>query len=103
MLPDPPRSLAWPRSRPLARLVAVLRGVRNLLRTLARRMLGRRRVPPGPYTILVTGASVGVGLELARRLLRTHHRVVLTARQSSLSRFDELGICAGERVMILPL
>lgn len=66
-------------------------------------MRARRRARPGPYTIVVTGATTGIGLELARMLLTTHHRLVLTARASSLDRFAALGIEPGERVMICPL
>jgi hypothetical protein len=91
--------IAWRRATPVTRLVAVLRGVHNTWRALVRRMAGRpsRR---GPYTILVTGASVGVGLEVARLLLRTPHRLVLTAREQSLPRFAAEGIEPSERVMI---
>ncbi|MFT4978578.1 MAG: short-subunit dehydrogenase [Myxococcota bacterium] len=54
--------------------------------------------------VLVTGASTGLGLAIARQLLaRTDHRLVLTARASSLSRFGEEGICEGERVMLCAL
>jgi hypothetical protein len=98
-----PSRLSWPRSRPLARLVALLRGIRNAGRALARRMTRRRRVRPGPYTILITGASVGVGLELARLLLATEHRLALTARPSSLERFAAEGIVPGDRLMLVPL
>ncbi len=57
-----------------------------------------------PLTILVTGASSGLGLALAHRLLRdTPHRVVLTARASSLARFAAAGLVDGERVALLAL
>lgn len=43
--------------------------------------------------ILITGASTGVGLALARLLIRTRqHRLTLTARPESLKRFADLGI-----------
>ncbi|MDP2314525.1 MAG: SDR family NAD(P)-dependent oxidoreductase [Pseudomonadota bacterium] len=103
MEPERPSRLHWPQSRPLARLVALLRGLRNAGRALARRLTRRRRVPPGPYTVLVTGASVGVGLELTRLLLLTHHRLALTARASSLERFAAEGIVESDRVLFLPL
>ena len=77
-------------------------GIRNAIKA-AVRLLGRRRHQPGPYTIFITGASVGVGLSLARLLLKTDHRLVLTARSSSLKRFEEQGIREGPRVMLLPL
>jgi short-subunit dehydrogenase len=42
----------------------------------------------GPeQTVLITGASTGIGLAIARALRRTRYRVILTARQSSLPRF----------------
>jgi short-subunit dehydrogenase len=55
-------------------------------------------------TILVTGASTGLGLAIARRLLaHTEHRLILTARESSLARFAEAGIAESERVWLRPL
>jgi short-subunit dehydrogenase len=106
--PEPPdpdqaggRSIL-PADRPLRRLVALLAGMRNASKAFLR-LLGRRRSHPGPYTILVTGASVGIGLELARLLRETEHRVVLTARAASLGRLAEEGFHDGARVMILPL
>lgn len=55
-------------------------------------------------TVLVTGASVGLGLAIAQRLLeKTEHRLVLTARESSLGRFAEEGITESARVLIRPL
>ncbi len=101
--PRPPAGLDWPTSRPLARLVAVLRGAHNAVRAVGRVLHIRRRARPGPYTVLITGATTGIGLALARVLMGTHHRVVLTARASSLPRFEGLGIREGERVMLLPL
>jgi NAD(P)-dependent dehydrogenase (short-subunit alcohol dehydrogenase family) len=57
-----------------------------------------------PLTVMVTGASSGIGLALARRLLgRTPHRVVLTARRESLPRFADAQIVEGDRVALLPL
>jgi short-subunit dehydrogenase len=53
--------------------------------------------------VLVTGASTGLGLALARRLLGTSHRLILTARPSSLTRFAAAGIAENERVWIRPL
>ena len=86
----------------LRRLVAIVAGIRNASKA-GLRLLGRRRYQPGPYTILVTGASVGIGLELARLLTVTDHRLVLTARASSLDRFAAEGLVDGPRLMILPL
>ena len=55
-------------------------------------------------TVLLTGATTGVGLAVAQRLLaRPGYRLVLTARESSLPRFVELGIEEGERVLLMPL
>jgi NAD(P)-dependent dehydrogenase (short-subunit alcohol dehydrogenase family) len=54
--------------------------------------------------VLVTGASSGLGLALARRLLRhSDLRLALTARESSLPRFEAEGIVESERVALLPL
>ena len=53
--------------------------------------------------ILVTGASTGIGLALARRLLSTDNRLILTARESSLPRFDAAGIEPSERVRLRAL
>ncbi|MES2642406.1 MAG: SDR family oxidoreductase [Myxococcota bacterium] len=100
---DRPSRLLWPTSRPLARLVALVRGFRNAGRAALRLLTRRRQVPPGPYTVLITGASVGIGLELAKLLLPTHHRLVLTARATSLDRFAAEGLVASDRVLLLPL
>ncbi len=57
-----------------------------------------------PLTVLVTGASTGLGLALAQRLLRdTPHQLVLTAREASLPRFAEAGVVESERVTLVPL
>ena len=39
-------------------------------------------------TVLITGASTGIGLATARALCGTSYRVILTARKSSLPRFE---------------
>ncbi len=54
-------------------------------------------------TVLITGASTGIGLAIARALTRTNHRVILTARQTSLPRFAAHEIGESERVRIRPL
>jgi short-subunit dehydrogenase len=54
-------------------------------------------------TVLITGASTGIGLAIARALIRTRYRIVLTARQSSLPRFASHSIGASERVRIRAL
>lgn len=53
--------------------------------------------------VLLTGASTGLGLALARRLLETEHRLILTARTASLPRFEAAGIRESDRVWIRPL
>lgn len=54
--------------------------------------------------VLITGASTGIGICLARLLLqKDSYRVVLTAREKSLSRFQEQGLLPSENLMILPL
>lgn len=54
--------------------------------------------------VLVTGASSGLGLALARQLIRRgDRRLVLTARQSSLTRFKAQGIHPGDRVWLRAL
>ena len=98
-----PSKLTWPKSRILARLVALLRGGNNAARAIGRLITRRRRRERGPRTIFVTGASVGVGLHVARQLLSTEHRLVLTARASSMGRFAKEGILASERVLLVPL
>jgi NAD(P)-dependent dehydrogenase (short-subunit alcohol dehydrogenase family) len=54
-------------------------------------------------TVLVTGASTGLGLALAKKLLGGSWRLVLTARESSLGRFAAEGISGGENVFLRPL
>lgn len=55
-------------------------------------------------TVLITGASTGLGLALAQRLIAaSQYRLILTARKSSLERFGALGIEPQPRVMLLPL
>ena len=54
-------------------------------------------------TVLVTGASTGLGLALTRRLLDTDHRLILTARESSLHRFADCGIAESTHVRIRAL
>ncbi len=43
-------------------------------------------------TVLVTGASAGVGLELVKQLLPLGARVIGTAREASMQRFEAAGI-----------
>ncbi len=52
----------------------------------------------------MTGASAGLGLAIARALIaETDHRLVLTARKTSLARFAAEGIFESERVLLRPL
>jgi len=53
--------------------------------------------------VLITGASTGIGLAIARALIRTPYRVILTARRSSLPRFALHSIGETERVRIRAL
>lgn len=59
--------------------------------------------PQLPQTILITGASTGIGLALVRLLLPTQHRLIITSRLSSLDRFEEEGFKENDRLMIRPL
>ena len=100
--PEPPTEAILPHSSALRRLVALLRGMRNSAKAVVR-LLGRRKERREVTTILITGASAGIGLELAKLLRSEPHRLVLTARASSLARFAEEGIFPGERTLLLPL
>jgi len=62
--------------------------------------VGERESPP---VVLVTGASSGLGLAIARALLRHNYRLILTARESSLHRFASNGIYPSERVWLRAL
>ena len=54
-------------------------------------------------TVLITGASTGIGLAIARALCKTQCRVILTARKESLPRFDMHEVTASEHVRIRAL
>lgn len=56
-----------------------------------------------PATVLVTGASTGLGLALAHKLIASPHRLILTARAGSLPRFAIAGIHETERVHLRAL
>ena len=99
---EPQTEAILPHSGALRRLVALLRGLRNGGKAMVR-LLGRRKERREITTILVTGASAGIGLELSRLLMKGPHRLVLTARATSLPRFAEEGIVPSERLMLLPL
>lgn len=66
--------------------------------------MGRMKTLPKNAVVLITGASTGIGLALAHRLL-THsaYRLVLTARESSLPRFEEMIDGASRRVLVRAL
>lgn len=53
--------------------------------------------------VLLTGASTGLGLSIARQLIQNGYRTILTARQASLPRFAEAGIFEGENIKLRPL
>jgi short-subunit dehydrogenase len=53
--------------------------------------------------VLLTGASTGLGLALARELRSADFRLILTARARSLGRFAEQGLLEDERLWIRPL
>jgi short-subunit dehydrogenase len=91
-----------PHSGAFRRVVALLRGMRNSAKAVLR-LFGRRKERREVTTILITGASAGIGLELAKLLMEGPHRLALTARSSSLPRFAQQGILPSERVMLLPL
>jgi NAD(P)-dependent dehydrogenase (short-subunit alcohol dehydrogenase family) len=99
---EPKAEVILPQSGAFRRLVALARGVRNGLKAFIR-LFGRRKERREVMTILVTGASVGIGLELAKLLREGRHRIALTARDSSLARFAEEGLVAGDRLLLLPL
>jgi short-subunit dehydrogenase len=105
-MPPQGKSSLLPEHPALRRAVALTRGVRNGLKAFAKafvRLLRLRRHRRGPYTILITGASTGIGLELARLLGASEHRLVLTARAASLARLREAGFSDGPRSMLLAL
>ena len=54
-------------------------------------------------TVLITGASTGIGLATARALCGTDYRVILTARESSIPRFAAHAISESAHVRIRPL
>jgi len=54
-------------------------------------------------TVLITGASTGIGLAVARALTGTKYKVFLTARRHSLPRFDVHAISESKNVRIRAL
>jgi short-subunit dehydrogenase len=59
--------------------------------------------PTKAPVVLVTGASAGLGRALARLLVPTDYRLILTARKSSLPRFAEAGIAENPRIWLRAL
>src|SRR5687767_705160 len=57
----------------------------------------------GPEVVLLTGASTGLGLSLAKLLIREKYRLILTARASSLPRFNQAGIRENRTTWLRPL
>ncbi len=53
--------------------------------------------------LLLTGASSGLGLNLAKKLLTEEYHLIFTARESSLGRFQEEKIFANDNLWIRPL
>jgi len=49
-------------------------------------------------TVLITGATTGIGLATARLLLNKPYHLILTARESSLPRFTKLGLKENEKL-----
>lgn len=53
--------------------------------------------------VVLTGASTGLGLAIARTLIAERCRLVMTARAESLSRLAGMGIVESDRVLFRPL
>lgn len=59
---------------------------------------------PQRQTVLLTGASAGLGLAIARVLIDSNeYRLILTARSESMTRFAEAGIEERENVWLRPM
>lgn len=54
-------------------------------------------------TVLITGASSGLGLALAQQLLDSEYRLILTAREASLDRFAAAAIRESDKLWLRPL
>lgn len=54
-------------------------------------------------TVLITGASIGLGLEIAKKLRKLDYHLILTSRKESLHRFKEAGFFESEKIWIRPL
>lgn len=65
---------------------------------------GNREGGRSLQNVLITGASSGLGLALAVRLMqREDMRLILTARDTSMARFEEMGLFESERIKLRPL
>ena len=54
--------------------------------------------------VLITGASTGLGLALVKELIQSKkYHVIATARRSSLSRFERIGLFEDQNLWIRPL
>lgn len=61
-------------------------------------------MPVARRVVLLTGASVGLGLAIARELIRDgSFHLVLTARAASLPRFAEVGVLPGDHLWLRAL
>lgn len=58
---------------------------------------------PDAPVVLVTGASSGIGLALARQLWQSRYRAVLTARRSSLEKLAGEGFADSDHCLVRPL
>lgn len=53
--------------------------------------------------VLLTGASTGLGLAIARQLIDQPYRLLLTARRESMDRFGRAGLAESDRLRLRPL
>ncbi len=66
--------------------------------------MAEKSAPRDLQNVLITGASSGLGLAIARRLIPSKDlRLILTAREESLGRFTTLKLFESETVHIRPL
>jgi short-subunit dehydrogenase len=66
-------------------------------------MTNKQRLKTGPRTALITGASTGIGYELAKLFARDHHALVLVARDRKRleKRAEELRQLGSPRVTVI--
>ena len=53
--------------------------------------------------VIITGASTGIGMAISQRLVGSHFRSVLTAKHSSLNRFENAGIADKDNLIVRAL